>query len=194
MCSRFELNINELDLLKRYNKKQITKFKSKEEVFPGQQILTLCDDFEYMRWGIDVDFMKKSIINSRIEKIYTSKFFKEDFEYRRCLIPATAFFEWNQKNKDKYRLTVKSQKIFSIAGIFREYKSQETSIRHVSMLTTEAKGLMSEIHTRMPIILPQSFEQIYLSGKNHEEIHEFIFKNYIDLELENLSDSQLTFL
>lgn len=194
MCSRFELNINELDLLKRYNKKQIIKFKPKEEVFPGQQILTLCDDFDYMRWGIDVDFMKKSIINSRIEKIYTSKFFKEDFEYRRCLIPATAFFEWNKKNKDKYRLTVKSQKIFSIAGIFREYKSQETSIRHVSMLTTEAKGSMSEIHTRMPIILPQSFEQIYLTGKNHEEIHEFIFKNYIDLELENLSDSQLTFL
>lgn len=194
MCSRFELNINELDLLKRYNKKQITKFKPKEEVFPGQQILTLCDDFDYMRWGIDVDFMKKSIINSRIEKIYTSKFFKEDFEYRRCLIPATAFFEWNQKNKDKYRLTVKSQKLFSIAGIFREYKSQETRIRHVSMLTTEAKGLMSEIHTRMPIILPQSFEKIYLTGKNHEEIHEFIFKNYIDLELENLSDSQLTFL
>ena len=194
MCSRFELNINELDLLKRYNKKQITKFKSKEEVFPGQQILTLCDDFDYMRWGIDVDFMKKSIINSRIEKIYTSKFFKEDFEYRRCLIPATAFFEWNQKNKDKYRLTVNSQKIFSIAGIFREYKSQETSIRHVSMLTTEAKGLMSEIHTRMPIILPKSFEKIYLTGKNREEIHEFIFKNYIDLELENLSDSQLTFL
>ena len=147
-----------------------------------------------MRWGIDVDFMKKSIINSRIEKIYTSKFFKEDFEYRRCLIPATAFFEWNQKNKDKYRLTVENQKIFSIAGIFREYKSQETSIRHVSMLTTEAKGSMSEIHTRMPIILPQSFEQIYLTGKNHEEIHEFLFKNYIDLELENLSDSQLTFL
>lgn len=147
-----------------------------------------------MRWGIDVDFMKKSIINSRIEKIYTSKFFKEDFEYRRCLIPATAFFEWNKKNKDKYRLTVKSQKIFSIAGIFREYKSQETSIRHVSMLTTEAKGSMSEIHTRMPIILPQSFEQIYLTGKNHEEIYEFLLKDYIDLELENLSDSQLTFL
>lgn len=194
MCSRFELNINELDLLKRYNKKQIIKFKPKEEVFPGQQILTLCDDFDYMRWGIDVDFMKKSIINSRIEKIYTSKFFKEDFEYRRCLIPATAFFEWNQKNKDKYRLTVANQQIFSIAGIFREYKSQETSIRHVSMLTTEAKGSMSEIHTRMPIILPQSFEQIYLTGKNHEEIHEFLLKDYIDLELENLSDSQLTFL
>ena len=105
-----------------------------------------------------------------------------------------SFFEWNQKNKDKYRLTVENQKIFSIAGIFREYKSQETSIRHVSMLTTEAKGSMSEIHTRMPIILPQSFEQIYLTGKNHEEIHEFLFKNYIDLELENLSDSQLTFL
>ncbi|MFQ9333532.1 MAG: SOS response-associated peptidase family protein, partial [Finegoldia magna] len=85
MCSRFELNISKLDLLKRYNKKHIAKFNPKTEVFPGQQILTLCDDFDYMRWGIDVDFMKKSIINSRIEKIYTSKFFKEDFEYRRCL-------------------------------------------------------------------------------------------------------------
>lgn len=75
------------------------------------------------------------------------------------------FLSGIKKNKDKYRLTVKSQKIFSIAGIFREYKSQETRIRHVSMLTTEAKGLMSEIHTRMPIILPQSFEKIYLTGK-----------------------------
>lgn len=194
MCSRFELNISKLDLLKRYNKKHIAKFNPKTEVFPGQQILTLCDDFDYMRWGIDVDFMKKSIINSRIEKIYTSKFFKEDFEYRRCLIPATAFFEWNQKNKDKYRLTVTNQKIFSITGIFREYKSQETSIRHVSMLTTEAKGSISDIHTRMPIILPQSFEQTYLYGENSKEIHEFLLTNFIDLDMENLSDSQLTFL
>ena len=69
LCSRFELNISKLDLLKRYNKKQITKFNPKTEVFPGQQILTLCDEFDHMRWGIDVDFMKKSIINSRIEKI-----------------------------------------------------------------------------------------------------------------------------
>ena len=194
MCSRFELNISKLDLLKRYNKKQITKFNPKTEVFPGQQILTFYDDFNYMRWGIDVDFMKKSIINSRIEKIYTSKFFKEDFECRRCLIPATAFFEWNQKNKDKYRLTVANQQIFSIAGIFSEYKSQETSIRHVSMLTTEAKGLIAEIHTRMPIILPQSFEQTYLHGENSKEIHEFLLDNFIDLDMENLSDSQLTFL
>ncbi|MDU2132770.1 MAG: SOS response-associated peptidase family protein, partial [Finegoldia magna] len=105
-----------------------------------------------------------------------------------------AFFEWNQKNKDKYRLTVANQKIFSIAGIFREYKSRETSIRHVSMLTTEAKGSISEIHTRMPIILPKFFEQIYLYGGNSKEIHEFLLANFIDLDMENLSDSQLTFL
>ena len=110
------------------------------------------------------------------------------------MIPATAFFEWNQKNKDKYRLTVANQQIFSIAGIFREYKSQETSIRHVSMLTTEAKGLIAEIHTRMPIILPQSFEQTYLYGENSKEFHEFLLDNFINLDMENLSDSQLTFL
>lgn len=194
MCSRFELNISKLDLLKRYNKKQITKFNAKEEVFPGQQILTLTTDFNYMRWGIDVDFMKKSIINSRIEKIYSSKFFKEDFENRRCIIPATAFFEWSKINKDKYRISVPNQKVFSIAGIYREYKSQNTSISHVSILTTESKGVISEIHTRMPIIMPQQFEQTYLHGENHEEIHQYLIKNFIDLDMENLSDSQLTFL
>ncbi len=194
MCSRFELNISKLDLLKRYNKKQITKFNPKEELYPGQQILTLTTDFNYMRWGIDVDFIKKSIINSRIEKIYSSKFFKEDFENRRCLVPATAFFEWSKINKDKYRLSVSNQKVFSIAGIYREYKSQETSICHISILTTESKGAISKIHTRMPIILPKQFEQTYLHGENPEEIHEYLIKSFIDLDMENLSDSQLTFL
>ena len=56
LCSRFELNISKLDLLKRYNKKQITKFNPKTEVFPGQQILTLCVEFDHMRWGIETAY------------------------------------------------------------------------------------------------------------------------------------------
>ena len=195
LCSRFELNTSELELLKRYGKtEKLKKFKSSLEIFPGQQILTLASDFRYMRWGINVSFMKKSIINSRIEKIYTTKFFEDDFKERRCLIPATAFFEWDRKNKNKYKIYVPEDKIFSIAAIFREYTSKESSISHVSILTTMAMGKMNEIHSRMPIIIPKHFEENYLMCTESKKVYEFLINNYVDLDFKNLSDSQLSFL
>lgn len=195
MCSRFELNTSELELLKRYGKtEKLKKFKSSLEIFPGQQILTLSSDFKYMRWGIDVNFMKNSIINSRIEKIYTTKFFEDDFKERRCLIPATAFFEWDKKSKNKYKIYVPEDEIFSIAAIFREYTSKESSISHVSILTMQAMGKMNEIHSRMPIIIPKHFEENYLMCTEPKQVYEFLINNYVDLDFKNLSDSQLSFL
>ncbi len=194
MCSRFELNIDKTDLMKRYNEENILeKITFDNEIFPGQQILALSNEFRYMKWGIDVDFLNRPIINSRIEKIYTSNFFRDDFENRRCIIPATSFFEWSKVNKDKYKVFLPNEKIFSMAGIFREYKSKSQSICHLSILTTESFGKMKEIHDRMPIIIPKNYEKYYLSEPG-EKVYEFLLENKVDVDLINLSNSQLTFL
>lgn len=91
-------------------------------------------------------------------------------ENRRCIIPATGFFEWMDFNKKKYPhfIHVKSSKIFSLAGLYSVWTDKSTGeeIGTYTVLTTKANPLMERVHNlkkRMPVILPKDFEKDWLN-------------------------------
>lgn len=113
-------------------------------------------------------FAKRPLINARAETILQKNTFKKAFQKKRCLVPATSFFEWKKEGgiKEKYRISVKEQTIFSIAGIcefFTDKDGQEKLM--YSIITTDANAQMQDIHDRMPVILRPEQETDYL---NHE--------------------------
>ncbi len=102
------------------------------------------------------------MINARSETVAEKPSFRKAFADRRCIVPASGFFEWKREGKAKqpYYITSADGSILCFAGIHERWTDPETKdeIRSVSILTTEPNALMASIHNRMPVILAR--EQI----------------------------------
>jgi putative SOS response-associated peptidase YedK len=87
-------------------------------------------------------------------------------------VPADGFYEWQQDTtKQPYRIFVKNNPIFAMAGLWERWKSPEGGcIDTFSIITTEANSFMKPIHNRMPVILKRGDEKTWLASKNHDEV------------------------
>lgn len=106
---------------------------------------------ELSAWGFPRFNTKGVIINARSETADERPMFKKSLLTRRCAIPSTGFYEWSQKGqKVKYLFRLPKQETLYMAGIYNEFKGE----RRFVILTTGANLSISDIHNRMPVILP----------------------------------------
>lgn len=174
MCGRFYLDLGDLwDLIG-----DIEESENRKEYSPGMDILyqDKNEEFKWDRWGIQVDFLNRPIINSRIEKLYESGFFLEDFEQRRILIPANSFFEWKKRGKTntRYEIGLEDNPVSFLGGL---YRLNEEGKREISILTMASFGDMEKIHHRMPILLKKDERKHFL-----EEEGKFLVRELLELK------------
>lgn len=122
-----------------------------------------------MAWGLIPHWSKdaKSIqINARAEKVATTPAFRRAFSLHRCLIPADGFYEWEPKERGRTPHWVYRADGFpmSFAGIWAAWRDPATDEwkRRFAILTTKAEGVISAIHDRMPVILPEEVWEPWL--------------------------------
>lgn len=99
------------------------------------------------RWGFPGFKGKQVIFNARSETVLEKKMFRQNMDYRRAVVPATWFYEWDQ-NKEKHLFYRKDQPIVFMAGIYGCFDEERFTI-----LTTAANESMEPVHNRMPVIL-----------------------------------------
>lgn len=125
-------------------------------------------DTREMSWGFRRKFrgvkgpVSRTIVNSREDKLDTAMW-REAFRERRCLIPATAFYEWVEGPGGKaapLRFTAGDDGWIMIAGIWEEGESGPC----FSMLTTEPSHFVRKVHDRMPAVLAEHQIGPYLDG------------------------------
>ena len=145
-------------------------------ITPDRMILTVIREqaepaFVYLKWGLVPHWSAKSkpdykMINARIEGVWDKPSFRSAIRYRRCLIPASGFYEWKKEDSGKtpYYITIKEENIFAMAGIWEVWKdkSSQEIIESCTILTTQAKGIVSDIHDRMPVILDRYGYNLWL--------------------------------
>lgn len=108
------------------------------------------------RWGLVGSFLdqppRSPLINLRSEGLASKPFYSKILKRSRCLIPATAFFEWQSVagRKQKMRISQPSGEALMLAGIFDHHPLAGTTC---AILTTAADETISRIHERMPLIL-----------------------------------------
>jgi putative SOS response-associated peptidase YedK len=114
-------------------------------------------------WGLIPHWAKdKAIgyktINARGESVATKPAFRAAFRQRRCLVPATGFYEWKlqEGGKQPYLIRLRSGELFSFAGLWETWTGPEGELRSFTIITTEPNELMTRIHDRMPVILPRA--------------------------------------
>lgn len=108
-------------------------------------------------------------INTRDDKILTSRMWKSPFLNNRCIVPANGFYEWNGKkgNKTPHFIYPKNGGLMGFAGIYSTLAPEgSTSDMSFSIITTSPNRLMEPIHDRMPVILLQEEFDHWLDPKN----------------------------
>ncbi len=167
------------------------RFKPSEFInaytFPATPVITNQEKklIKHFNWGLipgwaNDENIKKYTLNARIETLQEKPSFR-DYISNRCLIPANGFYEWQWLDpkgrfKQKYRITLPDEELFSFAGIWSVWNDPEDSPKYTyTLITTKANELMSKIHNtqkRMPVILSKEQEIEWLDGYN--------IKNFIE--------------
>ncbi|NCB52255.1 MAG: SOS response-associated peptidase [Clostridia bacterium] len=116
-----------------------------------------------MRWGLPRPGGSGLVINARSETAATRPMFRESARLRRCLVPATNYFEWEHKagEKVKYAIRPSDSKLFYMGGLYIVPK--EANLALFVILTRTPVESIAFIHDRMPVIVPQGRISEWLS-------------------------------
>jgi len=157
MCSRFEQNAPPADLAQRFGLEDPPPAPNIAELRPTD--LSLVIDRRnggdatprLLTWGLSIDWDAKPLINARAETLSQKKTFRGLLE-NRCLVPATAYFEWRKDAGAKYknRIETADEDIFAFAGIMEGDR--------FTIVTCAPVPTIAHIHNRMPVILDRSAE------------------------------------
>lgn len=101
-----------------------------------------------MQWGFRQKSGSGLIINARAESVTERPMFRESILLRRCVIPSSWFYEWNQ-NKEKVTFKKGDSSVLYMAGFYQRYEDGNRFV----ILTTGANKSMKPVHDRMPVIL-----------------------------------------
>jgi putative SOS response-associated peptidase YedK len=192
MCGRFTL-LTDLSVIKEsfHIQEVASDYRHGNNISPTQQISAIIHDDKTklvnFRWGLIPAWAKDPSIgdkmfNARAETIADKPSFRSAFKKRRCLIIADGFYEWVQQEKRKqpFHISLKSGAPFGFAGLYETWMSPENkAINTCTIITTEPNELIKPIHDRMPVIIPQEKEELWIDAsiQDKEEL-QAILKPY----------------
>ena len=115
-----------------------------------------------MRWGFRRADGKGLIINTRSETAMQKPLFRKSMAERRCLVPASWYFEWEKREREKIKYAIRpaGRETVFLAGIYRF--EEDSRLPVLSILTREPAQEISFIHDRMPVIFSGEHRDAWL--------------------------------
>lgn len=151
------------------------------------------DHIQLFTWGLIPFWVKNpeqatkisnSTLNARGEELWEKPAFKNSIEHRRCLVIVDGFYEhhWKGDKSYPYFIKMKDDRPFSLGGIWSKWKYKDLERNTFSIITTAANPMMAEIHNkpkasegpRMPFIVPEDKEHLWLSDLDKAELESLI--------------------
>lgn len=144
------------------------------EIYPTDQAPVLIQERNkltavLMRWGFPRPPRNGVVINARSETAGEKPMFRGCLASRRCLIPASGFFEWsheNGKTVDKFLLRSGDSPVLLLAGLYSIFKRDENSrFAAFVILTADANESVRHLHDRMPMVVPDNSRTPWLTDE-----------------------------
>ncbi len=171
MCGRFTLDVSDEELIQAFRVSGNMELPTSYNIPPGQDIPAVRSRQEdpstrevvSLQWGLvpfwaDDPDIGSNLINARAETVHEKPSFRDAYQKRRCIIPASGFYEWKSENgaKQPYYIKPENDTLFGFAGLWESWEDEEKdrSIHSCAIITTTPNRLMKSIHNRMPVILP----------------------------------------
>lgn len=181
MCGRFGLYLEE-GIFHRFNiEDDQIDIPTSYNIAPGMTSFVVTRNSpnkgELMRWGLIPPWAKDirigyKMINARAETITEKPSYSRPFKNKRCLIPFNCFYEWKQKDKIKtpHLFHDANNQYLSFAGLYEvAHDAEGKEIKSFTIITTKANHLMKGVHERMPVILTQAEEDIWLDKESSQD-------------------------
>jgi putative SOS response-associated peptidase YedK len=156
LAAAFEMVPPGFDILKGYN------------IAPGQHVVIVRPErgrlvADVAFWGLIPGWVKDpnlspKPINARAETLDEKPTFRTAFRRKRCLVPASGFYEWKVEGKRKqpFYIHPTDGDLFAFAGLMEDWQGPHGEVMvSTCIITTEPNELMADIHNRMPVILPR---------------------------------------
>lgn len=165
----FNLSPHQFQITDRYNVAPSTTVPVVRKIDGGRVM-------HGMHWGLIPRWSKSKKLryktfNARAETVATSSAFGPVYRVRRCLIPASGFYEWQRAVDPKipHYIHKRDDEPMAFAGLWETWKGEDDdTLESCTIVTTEANEMMGELHNRMPVILdPEDFDW-WLTGKTEE--------------------------
>jgi putative SOS response-associated peptidase YedK len=180
MCGRFARIVSSRKLREKYRLKETPELDDRYNIAPSQRVAAVRATDGYrelvlLRWGLISSWSKDAkigykLINARAETVAEKPSFRSAFKQRRCLIPASGFFEWQKQGtgrKQPFFIRPRDEELFSFAGLWERWHDPEGEpVETCTILTTTANEVMQPIHDRMPLILGPSAEEQWLDPRS----------------------------
>ncbi len=188
MCGRFVLVALADEIADMFDLHTVPEpFAQRFNVAPSQQVAVITNErpgeLSWHRWGLIPSWAREAkigyrMINARSETAAEKPSFRAAFRNRRCLIPASGFFEWQRRGKEKQPvyISLQDRPVFAFAGLWEVWRNPEgETVPSVTVLTTVANRFMADIHLRMPVILQPEEHEIWLNPASRDE-HQALLK------------------
>jgi putative SOS response-associated peptidase YedK len=195
LAKRFGRKTDIVEMAKEIIEEQ--KYKISAFTHPYCPIITENQSIEVAKWGLvpswtktvdDANKISKMCLNARSETVFTLPSFRSPILSKRCLIPATGYFEFhhNEKAKIPYYIFLKKEEIFAFGGIYEMWKNPVTKqyTQTFTILTVPANELCGKIHNggktpfRMPLIISKEHEEYWLDRSLKNADIEMLFQSF----------------
>lgn len=159
MCGRYGLTISADDVQVAFDLRNVTdEYEKRYNAAPDQRLPVILDagedELTMARWGLVPSWQDEpgsGYVNARSETVHEKDAFRDSYSSRRCLVPASGFFEWTDTGVPYY---FSSEEVFAFAGLWDIWADNEQSLRTFTILTTDADDTVGVVHDRMPLVLP----------------------------------------
>jgi putative SOS response-associated peptidase YedK len=179
MCSRYFLDADGNIIAYTFRVPVTGPIRKRFNIAPTQEAPVIrvgeegAREVALLRWGLVPPWAKEiavgnKMINARSEGIEAKPSFRAAVRSRRCLVPATGFFEWKgiAGQKQPFAITLPDRPLFAFAGLWEMWKPREGApVETFTIVTTDANDAVAEVHDRMPVILHPDSEDTWLSGE-----------------------------
>jgi len=181
MCSRYFLDADGNVIAYTFNVPVHDRIRKRFNIAPTQEAPVVREgasgerEVAMLRWGL-VPFWSQDpsignrMINARCETVAEKPSFRGAFRSRRCVVPASGFFEWKGEpgRKQPYAITAADQPLFAFAGLWESWRDKSQpdapAVETFTILTTDANEPVAAIHDRMPVILPADRVEAWLTA------------------------------
>ena len=204
MCARFSLFATPAQIAELLDL-AIPEVEPQYNIAPTETILGAIErdgirQIRQFRWGLIPSWAKDAsagnrMINARSETVLEKAAFRSAFQRRRCVIPASGFFEWKEEKveaaatsppslfdeveiprrtkgklrtlKQPYFIDLKSHELFAFAGLYEYWRDPASElIRSCTILTTRPNEVVEPLHNRMPVMLRKPEFEAWLDCEN----------------------------
>jgi len=165
MCGRFALHAHPQVIALQFGLALPPEAPARYNIAPTLPVLVVraaaaAREAARVRWGLIPRWAKDAAIgaklnNARAETVAEKPSFRDAFRRRRCLIPASGFYEWKREGalKQPYYVHPAQGELLAFAGLWESWAGPEGVVETCAIVTTDANAAMQPIHDRMPVIV-----------------------------------------